>query len=113
MRQLQSIAAAIAIMIAVGLTASGCHTVETPQFAKAGIVNNPVRDTLYIYLKDFEDEWVNIRIQSNNVDYSGRDQVVNGKAWFDIGHLPTGNYTVWIEFGQYRFTQHIRHTVTY
>ena len=52
MRQLQSIAAAIAILTAVGLTASGCHTVETPQFAKAGIVNNPVRDTLYIYLKE-------------------------------------------------------------
>lgn len=113
MRQLQSIAAAIAIMTATGLTAAGCRAVETPQFAKAGIVNNPVRDTLYIYLPDFEDEWVNISIQSNNVNYSGREQVVNGKAWFNIGHLPSGNYTAWIDFGPYRFAQHIRHTVTY
>ncbi len=114
MRQKPAITAIAAIMaLAACLATAGCRTPAIPEFAKDGIVNSPVRDTLFISLKGFDDEWVNIYIRSCNVNYKGHEQVVNGKAWFNIGHLPTGNYTVWIEFGPYYFPQHFRHTVTY
>ncbi len=104
---------AVIMALAACLATTSCRTPATPEFAKAGIVNSPARDTLFVNLKDFDDEWVNIYIRSNDVNYKGREQVVNGKAWFNIGHLPTGYYTVWIEFGPYYFSQHFWHTVTY
>ena len=112
---MKAIISAFAILLAgaVCLTTGSCRSVELPEFAEAGIVNNPVNDTLFIYLKDFEDAWVNIHIHDCQVNYAGHEQVTNGKVWFRIGHLPTGYYTVWIEFGEYRFTQRIWHNLTY
>ena len=95
------------------LAFNSCKTVDTPPFARNGIVNNPVRDTLFIHLKNFEDEWVNVRIKTNDTEFTGRDQVTNGQVFFDIRHLPTGSYIVWIEFGSYYFPQHFWHERSY
>lgn len=91
-----------------------CHTAELPAFARNNAcVNNPVRDTLFITLRDYEDQWVNVRIKSNDTDFTGRDQVTNGRVWFDIGRLPTGYYTVRIEVLDLSFIQHIWHERTF
>ena len=76
-------------------------------------INNPVYDTLFVYLNDYEDGWVNIQIQTNQVRYAAKEQVVNGRAWFDIRHFPSGHYTVWIDYGPYSITRRFWHDLRY
>ena len=101
------------LFVFVALFLCGC-AVTLPDFAKDNAaVNNPVRDTLFVNLRDYEDEWVSVRIKSNDTDYMGREQVTDGRAWFDIRRLATGYYTVWIEVADLRFPQHIWHERAY
>ncbi|MDD4760322.1 MAG: hypothetical protein WCR53_03810 [Bacteroidaceae bacterium] len=101
-------------ILLICLAFTSCHTAEMPAFARNNAcVNNPVRDTLFITLRDYEDQWVNVRIKSNDTDFVGRDQVRNGRVWFDIRRLPTAYYTVQIEVMDLSFLQHIWHERTF
>ena len=97
-------------LCAMSLTLVSC-SVELPAFARNnGCVNSPVMDTLFVTLpKEYEDQWVRVHIKSNDTDFVGREQLRDSRVWFDIRHLTTGPYTVWIEVLNLSFPQHIWH----
>ena len=91
----------------------GCASIRREDNPHACRINNPVYDTLFVYLNDYKDGWVNIQIQTNQVRYAAKEQVVNGRAWFDIRHFPSGHYTVWIDYGPYSITRRFWHDLRY
>ncbi|MBQ8099200.1 MAG: hypothetical protein IJ244_06720 [Bacteroidaceae bacterium] len=103
----------LSLLLAAAALTAGCAVGKVPEFARNGVVNSHVRDTLFVNLPQFENEWVKVSIRTTQVDYVARERVENGRAWFLIGSLPTGEYTVWIDFAGYSFPQHIWHEVTY
>lgn len=69
-------------------------------------INNPVTDTLFITLPEgYDDETCTITIHDVRVNYSGRDIVQDNKIWFDVRHLPSGTYLVWIKVGDLYFSR--------
>ena len=69
-------------------------------------INNPITDTLFITLPEgYDDETCTITIHDVRVNYSGRDIVQDNKIWFDVRHLPSGTYLVWIKVGDLYFSR--------
>lgn len=86
----------ILLMVAAGL--HSCGTASSYDSADC-VINQVVTDTLFIKFKDAEDEMVFVRIQRNDIDFTGREQVADGQVYFDIRSFPSGYYTLWIKVG--------------
>ncbi len=74
--------------------------------SKKAFINNPVTDTLFITLPEgYEDETCSISIRSAQADFFGNDIVINNKVWFNVRHLPSATYLVWIKVGDLYFSR--------
>lgn len=100
----------IGVLASFLLGMSGCsYARELPEFVRRGCVNNPVHDTLFITLdQKYEDEICSIEVRNLLVDFNGRDEVRNGKVFFDVRTFPAGDYIVYIRVGDLFFEQKFR-----
>lgn len=58
-------------------------------------IDKEVRDTLFIYFKDCEDEYCEVTMQ----EFIGGEYIQDGKVFFDVRGVRTGWHTIWLHIG--------------